>query len=464
MISLLLSIVLIQNAFSQDSATAYRPYEFNDVSLHQRKDIHDVDKSLYVKLKNDVATTTVKREHIQIHLFPELANWVEKVKPNYTPLKRDGRYVSNCPATANFNLNSYFARPDSCFELRSMLAGLLSGSPDACLSYWEPEYFFRDYKGIPDPEKLDTLNDAILIAGNALSRLDLPSEVLDKYFVRMGRDVLVKIRYPKIAAKLSERLNLLEEVNRALLTQNSCATTEIRSEDFINDIQKMRRELIRTQEELSALISLGTNQSAIEQRELTALGKQRVDLPYPYLTNAERQFLSMWVGAVYWRIRGGGLLKKSRGTQETRYLYAYKIFKMLAELNGTSLSEKIASAMLYRLSVKGWGEWFNIGGPGTRKDIPYDLTMMTWRGQFQVGNSTSILDLAGFDSTEFSMGGLMMGPCYYLGRFDLEKTKIGFRMNGPHFSSFVGLSQQWGEVCTGAALGLGLSKTLLNGY
>ena len=71
----------------------------------------------------------------------------------------------------------------------------------------------------------------------------------------------------------------------------------------------------------------------------------------------------------------------------------------------------------------------------------------------------------GYDTAFLYAGGLQMGPCYYYGwepLWEPEHFQLGEVMPDP-FHWFLECPTAHGEFCTGAALGVGLARTLLWG-
>ena len=87
---------------------------------------------------------------------------------------------------------------------------------------------------------------------------------------------------------------------------------------------------------------------------------------------------------------------------------------------------------------------------------------MTIRGKVATTAAAPALKQRGFDVKPLVAGGLQMGPCYYYIWQELSKFTLAPKMKYPYMQ-FLECPTATGEFCTGAALALGLTRTLLWG-
>ncbi len=254
---------------------------------------------------------------------------------------------------------------------------------------------------------------------------------------------------------------------------------------FPNDFnQKLRRAFVRIRYEKlkkdfdvilknidSALASGMGNSSQLKEirervnrqfglfMESNAIAKKQVESEvklfgkigqFDNLPREERQALTTWLGAVYWRMRGGGLVDKPEGTQKTRLYFTAYAFQTLAELNGNQSA--VGSGLMQKLIFKGWGEWMDMGNtPGEDSEMN-DLINMTARGVYQVD---SIVGSVKFPNV-LRAAGLQMGNCYITAWKQLRDIYFLPDLKPP-FDRYMDGPTAWAEYCVGAALGYGLS-------
>lgn len=201
----------------------------------------------------------------------------------------------------------------------------------------------------------------------------------------------------------------------------------------------------------------------------------------PALTDDELSLFSMYYGGLTWRARGAGIWAKT-GTQQARKTWAGASLRNLVELNGARKGDDFGDAMVRRLQLKGWGQWFDMG---TEHDTKYfDLGKMTQRGKYQMGGSSPYLPIFSGASPMEALGeqnyqlgflraaGLHMGPCYYYGIYNSDVLGKNYNLpigeNWQKFSAKLNpflhsFGSSAGELCQGAAIGLALSKTIRAG-
>lgn len=339
------------------------------------------------------------------------------------------------------SVNSNFQWP-KCDQLFVAGANELN---EMILEFCKPELMFKnvDTNQEYDLNELETLLGTIKILVAPLQKVDnLPSFIFDREFISKARVILAKLTL--------KRFN-------SLYSQIKVAKTSMPAE-FLS-------ELDRVHEYVNKSFS-----SSIRENFKSTF---RIRFAYykPYLNNSEKKFLATYLGALSWRIRGGGLWEKFDGTQSLRKYFGGKVFANLIEMMGghRNVAQDFSENMMNRLQYKGWSDWFDMGtAPG--EDVFHDLMQMTRRGMYQVGVGTyygpldgffhptsavETLKNAGYDSTALEIAGAQMGNCYFYTKENLGNVEVGEKLEYP-LSKFIHNFKSFGEVCFGAVLGTGI--------
>ncbi|MFC3231207.1 hypothetical protein ACFOGJ_28425, partial [Marinibaculum pumilum] len=226
-------------------------------------------------------------------------------------------------------------------------------------------------------------------------------------------------------------------------------------------LDALRRRIAALLAERRRIDAAGRAQAAAEAAALRAAGRERAVLPYPGLTAPERAELSMLLGGIYWRMRGGGLVAAPDGTQATRYHYNALPMAAIGALNGGAEGYAAGLAIFSRI-FEGWGIWMDMGRtPGGDGPLA-DLAGMTARGDRQVGIAAPMLAAGGYDSTWLTAGGLHLGPVYYFAWERLDGVTVGADL-APPLQPFLEGPTAWGEALGGAAIAYGFARSLLAG-
>jgi hypothetical protein len=182
------------------------------------------------------------------------------------------------------------------------------------------------------------------------------------------------------------------------------------------------------------------------------------------LTDEERVLLSFYIGGIYWRARGAGLLAyppdPEQGTLR-RLLYVRYPFQLVGDLTGGVDADGVGNSILIDENW-GWDEWWDMGTNPGSADQYSDLVGMTQRGKRGVDLARPQLEGRGYDVRSLVAGGLQMGPCYYYAWEELADFRLGEDLQDPYMW-FIEWPTSVGEFCAGAALGEGLARTLLWG-
>lgn len=204
-------------------------------------------------------------------------------------------------------------------------------------------------------------------------------------------------------------------------------------------------------------------QYVLDHQKVIEQGRRRDSLPYDNLTDRDRRVLTTYLSAGFWRLRGGGLVDKPSGTQATRYHYTQVVMNLLADLNGGAGAPRHGDDHFQNLIFKkGWGVWMDMGRTPGQASEAHDLFYMTQRGVDQVDGIIERTALARFDSDPILVSGLQMGICYLFSWERLGHLKLTESAKAP-FAPFMDGPTAWGEWCVGAALGHGVSESLLKG-
>ncbi len=292
-------------------------------------------------------------------------------------------------------------------------------------------------------EILRTIMTPLLMQGTAFSWFDV--ETTQK--IRMA---LFRIRYSDLKKELNQLQKTLDSVAGSLSGADQATARELRN--LAN--QQMARIMVINND--------GINAYKADARVLAAKGKNRAALPYQNLSDDDRRYLSMYTFALMWRFRGGGMVDKPKGTQESRLYFAQRPYDVLASINGAEGASGLGADQLIRLVSKGWGKFFDMGHTVGEEPLINDLINMTSRGIYQVEGTMETLSRAGYDVRMVKAMGLHFGTCYLYSWEKLENVRVKDGLQPP-FQGFFDSPTAWGEMCVGAALGLGLSETLLQG-
>jgi hypothetical protein len=341
-------------------------------------------------------------------------------------------------------------------EYKQSLAAVSS----VCRYVYLPEQFVETWPaGKVDGKQMDSLNGILLTAGEALSHLNFPGNLISPALREKFRTILVKLRNTELKMALAQ----------ADSASASSLTLAERQPDCLDQLQiktnvtALRAELKASAQFVDAIQSQGLVQAQKDRDLILAKGRSRPNLPYPSLSDADRQLFTFIVSAVYWRMRGGGLLDEPKGTQDTRKFFTKLPMGFLGRLNGGDFGKSIGESMFMPLILKGWGEYMDMGHTANESDKYHDLVFMTDRGAYQVANAVKSLRQNGYEAAHFAAGGLQMGPCYYFAWEQLSTKYIGHDLALP-YKHFLHGATSWGELCVGASLGLGMSRSLLSGY
>ncbi len=181
----------------------------------------------------------------------------------------------------------------------------------------------------------------------------------------------------------------------------------------------------------------------------------------------------MFLGALAWRARGGGLYTKpNRKSTLYRLMFGDHAWRAMARVYGLgrSRADAVGQAMFEGLKEP-WGEWIDMGRakrPINKNrhtgNTASDFHNLTLRGYRQVAGMSDFLKSQGADVKPLNTAGLHMGACYLMAWNAFgHKPAIGSNLGG-RLHPIVNDPLGWGELCTGATLAFGLTRTLSANY
>lgn len=342
-----------------------------------------------------------------------------------------------------------------------------------------PETYVYDHTplGWILPPTLADFDILIAIIGEALTHPIYPTGLLPPDFFPQARKIIAKVRYHTLKAELAARKTAYQDALNQLQGSSHCFDPAALA-SFQTLVGNLTAELNAVESDLDALYSAGVAQAVADRKAIEAQGRMRADLPYPALSDRERELLAFYVGGICWRIRGAGLIYEGKMPLGLALTFVSAPYQLIADMAG-GVDGKDVGFQIYLNENGGYAEWFDMGTTPGGNDKYADLVQMTNRGKDATALSAPLLQGRGFDIRHLVAGGLMMGPCYYyiweelpgfivgppcqpLPGYPLPPNTPGC-LDEPHYMQFLECPTASGELCTGAALSLGLVKTLLWG-
>ncbi len=338
----------------------------------------------------------------------------------------------------------------SCYSHRAIIEDALQTGLKACHRVHIPETFAEDLPpGVFNQQTQTTLEGLVGLFTRTYIDLPWPETLWGSQEMSRLRHIIIKLRANElrneIQAAQSKYLN-----TRSIL--QSCAPEALPIANwFENELQRGRQYVDRLESE-------GMQIAREDLKRLEQTGKRRATLPYPSLTDEDRRFLGLWIGALNWRLRGGGPIKAS-GSQTARRHFVHMAFGTLGRMAGGRVGQAAGEDFYPPLIYRGWSDFYDMGH---NHDNPYyDLVRMTDRGLYQIAGAAQ--RLRGYTTEILRGAGMQMGTCYWYSSRLLLNSNLHTQPAAPYHPYIDGYTA-WGEVCTGAALGWGLVDTLLKGY
>lgn len=468
-------------ANSSFAESIYTPYRFLSDELKTRPDLQTRYEVL-IPDDSDIKLEALNANDVELMFHQEVAELLKQarsqkvyrnqmgqtsVKMCHTHQKaaKDGTFEINniCPSLKNIFRQIKPKLDSICFEVENPFSFIKP-----------PHSYMRTLKAESyEKEKLDSILGMIEVAFSPLMTTNTyPKELLSQKLVSTFSNVILKLRKKELEFNIQSQLKLYEKILWILSQNPECVPNP---QETANIVERLADELHGALSVLKRMDENGRLEAENDNDGVFRNNLCRSPLPYPSITDAERQSVSMYLGSFYWRFRGGGVWR-AKGTSELRSHFVKKTFTTLAKFNGAPMPKWIAGGIKIKLQLKGWGAWFDMGrGPGA--DKYQDLVQMTKRGIYQVGiGSYNILDKIlypgspvkalkkfKYDTRYLEVSGQSIGACYFYGWEYLSGQHITSDWLTPKLQLGMGATT-WGELCAGASLGLGLSKTLLHGH
>ncbi len=414
----------------------------------------------------DSGISEITTGQVQLYFFDDVADALRRAKDagpeTVPPLVRP---PSLCVQHEAFELPSLSPTGVCVGVEQGVMAAFVPSKRKVC-SYVEfPESYVYDHEpiGEVDVGTVSSWDMVISFAGEALTHVTYPEGLLPTDFVLLARDVIAKVRYPALKAALEERMLAYAVTKAELQNHESCFEPSALA-SFLSVIDGLTSELQGVEAKLDALHADGLERAKADRRVLALQGRYREDLPHPTLTDRERELLSFYVGGIYWRMRGAGLIAVPPDPEEgllRRLLYVRYPYQLIGDMSGGPGGEGVGLSIFIQENY-GYAEWYDMGtDPGSR-DKYADLVQLTNRGKVAVELVAPQLAQRGYDVRALVAGGLQMGPCYFFIWEELRDFRLAPDLQYPYMR-FLEWPTSTGEFCTGAALALGLTRTLLRG-
>jgi hypothetical protein len=414
---------------------------------------------------------SVKTGNLTLDFFPETLAQLKRAKTSSGTMTWPRTPVM-CVAHAAFAVPATLlatGAPSSCNAAESTVRAALNDA-SICRDVEEPERYVLSYApAVVDDASTATIESLIGLAGEGLSHWATPDGLLPSDWVTTLRSVLWKIRRGAIDTSIAKAHASYTQALSTLTSKSTCFDTTT-GPPLATTVGKLDAELTAVTAHLDALATADLATANHELVCMAAHSRTRPALPFPSLTRNEREQVAFWLGGVYWRMRGGGLMPTG-STQKARTYFLQRPFQRIAELTGGSAVGNDIGTAIYLNIFDGWGDWMDMGTTPGGQDLYEDLVDMTDRGRHQVADTSLLpgstsavkyLDTRGYDTTNLTVGGLDMGPCYAYALGELADFRYIESAPAPYGQFIEGFTAV-GEFCTGASIALGMAKTLLDG-
>jgi hypothetical protein len=410
---------------------------------------------------SELTMLTTDSGTMKLWLWPQNASLLTAIgSAGSTPMAWPTTAVM-CAKHEAFTMPTLAATGTTCTNAATQIAQAITPNLSACTLTEQPERYVLSYNPKDVSSDVGNIEDMIGLAGEALTHAGPPpAGILPPDFVPTLRSVIAKIRHDKLAAALKAASTGYAQAQSLLSANASCFDPGVKA-SLSASLTDLANEVTATATYLDDLEKKGETEATHENVCLAASSRVRNTLPYPGLTQSDREFIAFWLGATYWRMRGGGLIPLG-STQQARLYYADDGFTQIAAMLGGSdgNANNIGTPFLEELVLDGWSDWQSMGTNGDDKYA--DIIGFSERGQRQVATTIKNLQPLGYDTNELLTGALQMGPGYYYAYYPLGAFRYAPTMPSP-YSGFIDASTAIGEFNIGGALGVGLAKTFLPG-
>lgn len=368
---------------------------------------------------------------IDAEFHPLILELLNKVASNTLPTAWD----DSCSCKANENLNHQISNL-GC-QLSNSVIQKIKETQYSCLHICQPLTYYAHLPArevnFSDPQSLPKMLE---IFGASLSRDEIPGAFVNAETKALAQSITLKVFSEDRVQEISRRREALESIKR------TCPNLDILSE---------------------ALQEVETSEYKLASHRATP--DQDPDLQFPQLTIKERRQLVLFLSAMTWRARGGGVYYKVPGlfaTQKLRVKYIWNSYSTILNFLGAKDSlVRSASFSLYTRGFRGWNKFWDMGHNATYT-LEEDFKLMTERGSFQVAGAVEAFKTHGYSTESLEFAGRQMGACYLYGWHGMKKPWPPWGASlKPPFIGLGGGPTSWGELCFGASLGLGLAETIL---
>lgn len=403
----------------------------------------------------DGAATAIDLPPVTLQVFAPLAAIMRRAALQPADFPAYHPEPSACPAALPPALDEAAA----CHGLAAALAAVMAQGAAGCRDLERPERFVLSRQpgevGLAD---LGGIVPLIAVAGRALAEIRFPAGLLDGASMARLRRVLGKIRLPALERQATA---FDAAAGDLAIRLRAPAASACRTGPAVRALAGLQARIAGLLADRRRIDADGRLAVAAEIAALRTAGRDRGTLPYPAVTAPERAELSLLLGGIYWRMRGGGLLDEPASTQTTRVYYNALPMAAIGWLNGGAEGWTAGLAIFSRI-FEGWGSWMDMGRTPGGADALSDLQGMTARGARQVGIAAPLLAAGGYDPAWLEAGGLHLGPVYYFAWERLSHLRIGAELQPP-LQPFLEGPTAWGEALGGAAISYGFARSLLAG-
>lgn len=282
--------------------------------------------------------------------------------------------------------------------------------------------------------------------------------------LRMGYDLCAKEHGGPRSADLCEP-NFTEGRNLSAIRDVASATTEKIGSEALKEKYKELKLEIEEKNSICAFKSDSALLKALQKKLPGELPKEKAkgifggfldfentELPLKDIPPSLRMALSTVATSFLWRYRGGWLGPKKGGTTTRRAVTGVGMMA-IGYFNG-GLDGAIAGALTVPTMFAPYSKYWDLSDDN--KNLGKNFAYMTGRGLYQTSLAGIYLAARGY-GPGMLLSGAAMGPCYYMGWNQAKDVKLGS-------GKMIGAAPtQISEMCTGAAMGLGLSGSLLYG-
>jgi MYXO-CTERM domain-containing protein len=412
--------------------------------------------------------TEVTIDDVRLYFYQEMADAFFLARdsgPGFaSPLEREPVLCQQHAAFSPPPLDLISSTP-ACVSTRQQIIDVFSDFQKPCLQVEFPETYVLEYQAGPiPPSTLTSFEGLISLAGEALMHVDFQENLFADDLITETRNVIAKLRFEPLQDAIADQKLEYQTVLDALQAAPGCFdSAEVAA--LSASISGLLSELSAAQQSLIVLFDAGLAQAAQDKAALEAMGRERDDLLHPALTDHERLLLSFYIGGLYWRMRGAGLVAEppdpDQGLLRRLYFVQYP-YQLIGELNAGLADADRVGQMIFIQENWGYSDWMDMGTTPGGRDKYADLVDMTNRGKRATLLVAPMLSSLGYDVRDLVYGGLQMGPCYYYAWEELRNYQLGPDLQYPYMWFLEGPTAI-GEFCTGASLALGLARTLLWG-